>query len=858
MWWRRKREHDLERELRDHLDLEAEERQDPYAARRALGNAALIKENVREAWGWIWLDRLWQDLRYAARILRHSPGFTAVAVLSLSLGIGANTAIFTVVHDVLLRPLPFPQPDRLVQLWESKPSEGDFRNVVNGVNFLDWRERTHSFEDMAAVSAVPGNLTGLGEPVAVRALAVSPRYFSLLGVAPALGRSFGAQDTVPGQNNVVILSFGFWQSKFAGDEAALGRQVMLNGSPATIAGVMPRGFTLPQSTPDVWVPLPIVRSPLWQSGRNLSVVARLKSGVTIRQAEADLKAVAALLARENPSYDGAWSAEIAPMLADATRDVRLPLLVLLAAVGLVLLVACANVANLLLMRSSGRSREIAVRAALGAGSRRLLQQLLAESLVLALLACSAGLVVAYGGLRALVALVPSQTPLPRMEAIHIGGAVLLFALGLCFVTATIFGLIPSLQVSQLQPQDALRQGAIRTASKTALRQALVAAEIALSLILLIGAGLMLRSFHRLISVNPGFEAQHILTMEVLPSPLKYLDPRKRAAFYASLLDGIRTVAGVSAVGSVHVLPLQEKNSGSCFGRVGEPPPNPSTSPTADFLVVSPGYFRAMAIPLRRGRDFETRESFGSPSVIIVNQEFARRFFAGLDPVGQKLNVCWGRYFQNPAEIVGIVSDARQDDLQTPARATIFINNFQAPMFPAELVVRAAGDPLGIARSVEAAIHGVDADQAISHVESMDQILWESVAQPRLQLVLLGTFGAIAGGLAMIGIYGVVAYSAAQRAREIGIRMALGALPRDVTCLVLREGMVLAAVGVAIGLAGALGLTRVLRSLLFETTPADPPALVLAVVSILGIALLATLMPAHRASRIDPAATLRCQ
>ena len=855
MFWRRKREQDLDRELRDHLELEAAE-----ADRRALGNIALVKEDVREVWGWLWLDRLWQDACYAIRGLRKSPAFAATAVLSLALGIGANAAIFTVVNAVLLKPLPFLQPDRLVQLWETKPAQGYFRNVVNGFNFLDWRERTHSFEDMAAVSIFPGNLTGLGDPVALDGRAVSPEYFSILGVFPALGRPFSAGEGRPGRSNVVIVSFGVWQRQFGGDRSVLGLQVTLNGSPATIVGVMPRDFTLPQSTPDLWMPLPIVRSPQWEGGRNLTVVARLKPHVTRKQAEDDLKSVAAQLARERPGYDGGWSAEVVPMLADSTRNVRLPLLVLLAAVGLVLLIVCANVANLLLMRSSNRAREIAVRAALGAGRHRLLQQLLAESLVLALAACAVGLLVAYGGVRALFAIVPAQNQLPRMEAIRIDGSILFFALGLSILTAAIFGWIPSLQVSRIHPHQALRQSAIRTTSKSAFRHGTVVAEIALSLILLVGAGLMLRSFYRLISVNPGFETQRILTLKMFTSPAKYLQPRKRAGYFAHVLDEIRTIPGVREAGSAHFLPLQENNSGSCFGLAEQGPPTPSTSPDADFLVISPGYFQAMGTPLVGGRHFDARDTFDSASVIMVNQEFARRFAErfGRQAVGQRLNVCWGAEFRNPAEIVGVVADARQDDLQTPARATIFVNNFQSPMFFAQLVVRASGDPLQIALSVQTAIHRVDRDQAVTHVETMDQVVSDSVAQPRLQLILLGIFGALAGLLTTIGVYGVVSYSAAQRTREIGIRMALGALPGDVRSLVLREGALLAAAGAAIGLAGALGLTRVLRSLLFETTPTDPATLTAAVLAVLVVALLATLIPANRAARTDPMATLRCE
>ena len=862
MWFgRRERESDLERELRAHLDLEAAEQQDSglsaeaarYAAQRAFGNTVFVKEEVRQMWGWIKLEQFAQDVRYALRGLRKNPGFAATAVVSLALGIGANTAIFTVVNAVLLRPLPFPDPERLVQLWETKPSNRIFGNVLNGFNFLDWRDRTHSFVAMAAIDGGMANLTGQGDPVGVPGLRVSPPYFSILGVAPALGHAFTPENGRPGEHRVVILSYALWQSRFGGDPGVLGRQLIVDGSPRTIIGVMPRDFRVPRYNPELWMPLAMTRSKDFEGGRYLTAIARLKPGVSLAQAQDDLHAVAQQSAHERPRFNEGWSAEAVPMLADATQKVRLPLLVLLAAVGLVLLIACANVANLLLMRASGRSREIAVRAALGAGKRRLVQQLLSESLVLALAACGAGIAGAWWGVKALVAMIPKQVEFPRLDAVHIDGSILLFAIVLSVVTAAIFGIVPSLQVSQLDPYRTLQQGSLRTTAKSLLRQSLVVAEIALSLILLIGAGLMVRSFHRLVSVNPGFETQRILTMDMFTSPAKYLDNRKRAAYFANILTEIRNVPGVREAGSTHFLPLQERMSGSCFAKLGDPPPG-TGSPGANFLVVSPGYFRAMGTPLASGRHFDARDAFGAPHVIIVNREFAKRYFPDRDPLGQKLNVCWT--VTNPVEIVGVVADARQTELQTAPQPTIFINNLQAPMFFAQLVVRAAGDPLEITRAVQAAVHRVDPDQALTHIDTMEHVFSDSVAQPRLELVLLAIFGSIAGLLAMIGIYGVVAYSAAQRTREMGIRMAVGAAPSDVRSLVLREGLILAAAGITIGLAGALALTRVLETLLFETTPTEPATLTIVSAGVLAIVLLATLLPANRAARVNPTVALR--
>jgi putative ABC transport system permease protein len=861
-WWHRKRsDDDLERELRSHLELEAEEQKESgihaedaaYAAHRAFGNTTRVKEEIREMSKWAPVERMFQDLRYAFRTMRKSPGFTITALLSLALGIGANTAIFTVVNSVLLRPLPFPEPDRLVQIWESKPANGYFRNVVNPFNFLDWRERTHSFEAMSAVQVITTNLTGLGDPLAVQGAQISPEFFSVLHAAPFLGRAFTPEEGAPGHDQVAVLSFGLWQSRFGADPAVIGRRVMINDEPNTIIGVMPREFRLPKYKADLWKPLPIVRSAEWERGRFLTVVARLKPESTLQQAQQDLHVVAQQSAAERPSFDAGWTAEAVPMLADATENVRLPLLVLLAAVALVLLIACANVANLLLMRSAGRQREIAIRAALGAGRRRLIQQLIAENLVLAAIACVIGLILAHWGMRALLAMVPRQSQLPRMDSIQMDSRVVLFALGLSILSAIAFGLAPSLQVSQIDPRQALQAGATRTA-KTLLRRLLVVAEISLSLILLIGAGLMLRSFQKLVSVNPGFETEHILTMEMFTSPAKYNDDRKRAAYFTNILGEVRTVPGVRDVGSVHFLPLEERTSGSCFSRQGDPPPVPSTAPSADFLVVSPGYFQAMGTPLITGRHFDDHDRFGTRSVVMVNKEFVGRFLSDRNPIGQTLNLCWT--VQNPAEIVGVTGDARQKQLNAAPKPTIFINNLQAPMYFAQLVVRTSGDPNKIARAVEAAIHRVDPDQPITHVQTMKQVFSDSVAQPRVQLILLLVFGGAAGLLALIGIYGVVAYSVTQRTREIGVRIAIGAQPADVGRLVLQEGAVLAAAGISIGLAGALGLTRVLRTLLFETTPTDPGTLASVVGIVLLIVFFAVLIPARRAIRVNPTVALR--
>jgi len=853
-WDRRNRDADLERELHTHLDLEAEERGDPHAARRAFGNLTAVKETIHEMSNWAVFEQLAQDLRYGARLLRRSPAFSIVAVLTLALGIGANTAIFTVVNAVLLRPLPFPEPDRLVSVFESSP-QGNRRNVVNPLNFMNWRDRTRSFQQMAAMHTWDANITGEGEPLAAHGMRVSTEFFSVLGVSPFMGRGFTPEEGIPGRDNSVILSYAFWQGHYGADPNILGRKVVVTGNPSTVVGVLPREFHFPHSKADLYVPMPLERGDARQEGRYLATIARRKPSVSLGQAQEDMAAVAKQLSKEWPEMDKDWSAAVVPFLDDVTEKVRLPLLVLLAAVGLVLLIACANVANLLLMRANGRMREIALRAALGAGRRRILQQLLSESLLLAIAGWAGGLAAGYGGLKGLLALIPESVPLPRMESIHLDSGVFLFALGISLATAILFGLAPAIQVSRPQLQSALQQGSQRTGvgGSRVFRRAFVVAEMALALLLLVGAGLLLRSFARLISVNPGFNAEHLLTMEMFTSPAKYGDNLKRSQYVDRVLDEVRSVPGVQAAASIHFLPLTGDTSGSCWAPAPGPEPNTS-SPESDFLIVSPGYFRTMGTPMLSGRDFSERDRFGTPSVLVVNHAFVARFFAGQNPIGKKLNVCWT--VPNPVEIVGVVADARQTELKVAPQPTIFLANSQAPMYFARLAVRTRSDPRQLARAVQAAIHRIDPDQAISNVQTMDDIFSDSVARPRFQLVLLLVFAGIAVLLATIGVYGVVSYSVTQRTQEIGIRVALGARSADVSRLVLGEGLLLGGLGVAVGLAAAIAATRVLRSLLFEVTPTDPLTLGAVAALLLAVALAATLLPARRATKVDPTVALR--
>jgi putative ABC transport system permease protein len=861
---RQRQERELAAEMESHLQMHIEDKlragmSADEARRQALiklGGLEQTKENYRDRRGLPVLENLLQDFRYGVRMLRASPGFTAVAILTLALGMGANAAIFSVVNAILLRPLPYPEPERLVRVWESAPTKGAFRNVVNPLNFLDWRDHSRSFESMAAILDLMTNLSANGEPVAVQGLQVSPQFFSILRVPPLLGRTFTSEDGVAGHHQVVIISYELWQRQFGANPQIIGQKMDVDAVPFTVIGVMPRSFSFPKTHSEVWTPLPLARSEDWKSGRYLTVVARLKPGVTLEQAREDMLSVANLAAEARPDFNKGWSAEVMPMLEDVTRGVRRPLWVLLAAVGFLLLIACANLANLLLMRGTGRLREMAVRSALGAARSRIIQQLFVESLLLSLAGTAAGLLFAQLGLRSLLALIPQNAPLPRNETIVIDERVLLFTFLASLFTALIFGFVPALRLSRVDLQSALKQGSLRggVGGHQTLRRCFVVAEVALALLLSVGAGLMLRSFSRLISVDPGFSPEHLLTMHIWTSPARYHDNLKRSQYFDRILSEIRRSPGVRAAGSTHFLPLTEKISGSCFSPADQPAPTPAQSPSAQFLIISSDYFRAMGTPILKGRDFDVPDNFNSQPVAIVNHAFAERYFPGQDIFAKQLRVCWT--IEKPVAIVGVAADARQAQLQQVPTPTIFLSNSQAPMYFATLVVRATGDPRQIARSAEVAIHRVDPDQAISDIQTMETVFSDSVSSPRFQAILLLVFAGLAVALAMIGVYGIVSYSVSQRTNEIGIRVAMGARSSDIVRLVLREALALSGIALGLGLAGSLALSRVLQTLLFEVTPTDPVTFASVCCLVLVVSALAAVWPARRAVRVDPLVALR--
>jgi putative ABC transport system permease protein len=855
---------ELDEELRSHLEMRVADNlaagMSPEAARfdaqKRFGNTTLLKEDTRAVDIIGWLDECARDFRYALRMLQRSPGFTAVAVLTLALGIGANTAIFSVVDAILLRPLPYPEPERLVRVWESSIKFDSPRNVVNPLNFLDWQDHAQSFESMAAISGLMTNLSSQGRPVAVQGMQVTPAFFSTLRVPPLLGRTFVAEDGIPGHEHVVILSYDLWQRQYGAEPKIIGAKMDVDAVPCTVIGVMPRGFSYPRFKSEIWTPLPLTRSEEWKGGRFLTVIARLKPGVSLNQAQQDMLRVANFTVQTRPDNNKGWSANVFPMLEDVTRGVRRPLWVLLASVGFLLLIACANVANLLLMRGTGRLRELAIRSALGAARSRIVRQLFVESLLLSLAGMAAGLLFAHLGLQSLLALIPQNAPLPRSEPIAIDARILLFTFLTSLFTSVIFGLVPALRLSRVDLQNALKQGTLRggVGGHQSLRRFFVVAEVALALLLSVGAGLMLRSFARLISVDPGFSPDHLLTMHIWTSPAHYHDNLKRSQFFDRVLAEIRNTPGVQSAGSTHFLPLTERMSGSCFSYADQPAPSPADSPSAQFLIISAGYFQAMNTALLSGRDFDDRDRFNSRPVALVNHAFVDRFYSGQNPVGKQLRVCWT--IEKPVEIVGVVADARQAQLQDAPEPTIFLSNSQAPMYFATLVVRATGDPGRMARSTEEAIHRVDPEQAVSDIQSMQTVFSDSVSNPRFQAILLLVFAGLAVALAMIGVYGIVSYSVSQRTNEIGIRVALGARAADVARLVLREALTLAGIALLLGLAGSLALGRVLQSLLFEITPTDPATFASVCFLVLTISALAAILPARRATRIDPMVALR--
>jgi putative ABC transport system permease protein len=803
------------------------------------------------------MDTLWQDLRYGIRALIKNRSFTAIAVLALALGIGANTAIFSVVNAVLLRPLPFSDPGRLVAIKTIKLKSGEstFGNA-SPADFVDWKAQSNSFEQLAVETGGSVTLTGGDQPESFAGARVSSDYFAMLGIKPFLGRAFLPEEFKSTGNPAIILSYRLWQRRFAGDPTLVGQTITFDGKPSTVIGVMPPDFKQPAYA-EVWMPLLMDSSEMRLRGaRYMIAIARLKAGVTLAQAQSDMSAVAAALEQQYPQSNADWGVRIFSLQESVVGDFRPALLILLGAVGLVLLIACANVASLLLSRASARHKEIAIRAALGATRFRVIRQLLTESILLAFTGGAAGLLLAFWGLKALIALIPEAMKFPRLDEIHIDGWVLAFTLVVSLITGIIFGLIPGLQASKLDLQESLREGGRTTigglrAHRT--RSLLVISEIALSLLLLVGAGLLIRSFARLQQTDLGFNRENLLTVGISASPQKYPQAQQRAAYYKQFLDELETLPGVESVALASSLPLGF-NLVFPFAVEGRTA-NPADATQAAFSSVSPDYFSTMGIPLRAGREFTARDNKDARNVAIINETMARRFFANEDPIGKRVKV---DYLNQPTslEIVGVVGDTKQSSVADQTSVGIYVSYFQYPWFSSLLIVRTATDAASFALPVQRAVWSLDKDKPINYVKTMNQLLSESVAQPRLYVFLLSVFAFVALALAIVGIYGVMSYSVGQRTREIGIRMALGAQQSDVLKLVVRQGAILISIGVAVGLVAAFALTRVMSSLLYAVEATDPVTFFGGAVILAGVALGACFVPARRATKVDPMVALR--
>jgi putative ABC transport system permease protein len=853
---RARSEQDLQAELQSHLELDVRQRMERgestvsarNAALRDFGNVGLVAEVTRDMWGLAWLEELMADSRYALRVLRKSAGLSMVVVLLLALGIGTTTGIFTLVERVLLRPLPFPDPDELVMIWEVPP-ETKKPNVVALDNFVAWKERSHSFQRMAAFFNVPMNLLDQQQSEQVPGLRVTSEFFATLGTPALLGRTFRPDEYWHENPREVVLSYQTWQSRFGGRADVIGKRISVDVTHLEIIGVMPPGFGFPNLEADLYTPLPIDPK---EGGRNFSVVGRLRTGVSVAAARAEMAAIAARTATEDVSMNAGWSATVVPLLDQTVGSIRPVLLILFGATGLILLLVCANIANLLLMHSSTRIREISIRLALGAGRFRIVRQLFVESLVLALLGGLGGIAIAFLLVTLMGHYLPDSLGIPRLHEVVVDRVALGFSVTTTVMSAVVFGLVPAFQALK---RDLIRDLHAVTRSITSggrLRNLLVVAEVALAVVLVVAAGVMVRSFIRLLRVNPGFHAEHVLTLRMLLLPVR--DEQFHADVVRDILTRIRTLPGVVAAGSIGILPMEGTNSGTWYYRADQPEPAPSRRPAGDVSIITPGYFRALGIPMLRGRDFDEHDRSGSRQVAILNQTAAGLFFPHEDPIGKRLRVWWNH--SPTVQIVGVAGDIRHSQLNSPPDPCLFMPNDQQPFPFTSLVVRTSGDPLALTGAIRQQIRDVDADQGVSNVETMAQLVSDSVARPRVESFVLTTFGLLAIILACIGLYGVISYSVTQRSRDIGIRLALGAATFSIFRAVLVEGLRLTVVGMLVGLAGVLLLMRYVRSLLFEIQPTDPVTLVGVFSLVIAVSLLACCWPAHRATRVDPAVTLR--
>ena len=859
-----------EQELSDELQYHLEQKANEYMAgglsgdearrkaRREFGGVELSKENCRDTRRVNYIQDLMQDLGFGLRMLRSSPAFALVAILTLALGIGANTAIFSVVRGVLLEPLPFPKQDQLMTVWE-KDDQGRSSNT-SWANFMDWNRLNHSFDGIAAVSFWSPTMVGPHDAETLVGFRVSSTFFDLMGVKFERGRNFLRSEDVRGNNFVVILSYGFWQRTFGGDPGILGKSVQLGTRAYTVVGVLPAAFPSvlsfdPRKPADIYTPLAYDETLPYacRDCRHLRAFGRLGNGVPMQQAEAEMNQISANLVREYPTAYSASGVTLTPLKDYLVGEVKTALWALLGSVGFVLLIACVNVANLLLAWGARRQREVALRAALGAGRTRMVRQFLTESLLLALLGGGFGLFLAWGGVALLQGI--HLANLPRLQDVQIDTWTFAFSFGISLLTGLAFGLLPAFRACKLDLNETLKESGKSSAGKERhrLRGALVFADVALALLLLTGAGLMMKSFVRLLEVNPGFDPSHTLTLTLSLWGPKSADA-PAVAFFEQVLQRVRTLPGVESAGVVSQLPLGGNLDRYGVHVEGKSLPNPEEDPSADRYSITPGYLRAMRIPLLRGREFDARDVVSSPPVAVVNESMAREFWPGEDPVGKRFRM--GDTKGPWKTVVGVVGDVLHKGLDAPHTIQVYLPNTQFTDSMVILAVRTANDPVSLAAAVRSEISSLDPQVPVSEVATMEEVVSLSVANQRFGTLLSLLFGAIALLLTAVGIYGVISYGVAQRTHEIGIRLALGATRREVLSLLVGEAMKPALLGAALGLSAAFGLTRLLSRLLYDVKPTDPLVFSAVLLLLIAVALLASYIPARRATRVDPMVALR--
>jgi putative ABC transport system permease protein len=850
---------DIEEELRVHVEMETETNikrgmppdEAQAAALKSVGNMGRNTERGYDIRGGGWLETLWQDLRYGARMLWKNPGFTVVAVITLALAIGTNTAIFSVVNATLLRPLPFDGPDRLIMIRETKLPQFPEFSVSPG-NFLDWKKQNTVFERLVAMSGASLNLVGAGDPEQLRGMSVTDGFFAMLGARPEIGRDFLPEEDQPGRNSVVILSHRLWQRRFGADPNVVSRAITLSGRSYTVIGVMPATFRFGDDGAEFWRPMAFTAEAARARGHFIMAIGRLKPGVTLAQARSEISMIADQLAKQYPDTNTGWNVRLMPLLEYTVKDVKPALLALLGAVAFVLLIACTNVANMLLARAAEREKEIAVRAAFGAGRWRIVRQLLTESGLLALAGGALGLMIAGQGLDLLLSLAPEG--LPRLSDVSLDGRALAFTAALTLLTGLGFGIFPALQASRLNLNETLKDAGRASTDdrrRRIIRGALVVSEIALALVLLVGSGLLIKSFLRLRRVDPGFNPTGALVVGIPLAQRKYPEAHQQIAFYTQLIEKVAALPDVQEIGAVSIAPLSGDSFIDGFRIDGRPPYPADEEPTADYYSTTPGYFRAMGIPLLRGRLFAERDTGDGPRVVIINETMEKKFFSGEDPIGKRLYTSG-----EPAQIVGVVGDVKHHGLDQETAAQIYAPHAQWPFSGMDLIARTSGDPAHLSAAIRGEILKIDKEQPVSYVKLLDLFLSASVAQQRFSALLFGIFAAVAMALACVGVYGVLSYSVTQRRREIGVRMALGAARRDVLALVVGHAMLLTLTGVAIGLGAAFALTRVMSTLLFGVSATDPTTFGLVALSLVAVALLAALVPARRATKVDPLVAMR--